>query len=87
MGVPTNKPESDDSPVKETKQPSPPPPPPKEFRILNTSAQTLYLTLPGRTLVLDQGTSQDVPESDIAGNHHVRVMVRRGHIALFEKEN
>ena len=76
MGVRTTKPESENGPEKET----------KTFRILNTSYQTLYLTLPGRTLVLEKGTSQDVPESDIAGNAHVRIMVRRGHIALFEKE-
>jgi hypothetical protein len=56
----------------------------KLFRILNTSYQTLYITLPGRTLVLEGGRSTDVPESDITGNHHIKVMVRRGHIALFE---
>jgi hypothetical protein len=71
-----NKPESENNPATT-----------KTFRILNTSYQTLYLTLPGRTLVLERGTSQDVPESDIQGNAHVRVMVRRGHIALFEKED
>jgi hypothetical protein len=59
-------------------------PPPKLFRILNTSYQTLYITLPGRTLVLEGGRSADVTESDIAGNQHVKVMVRRGHVALFE---
>jgi hypothetical protein len=64
--------------------PTPETPKPKLFRILNTGAQTLYLTLPGRTLVLEAGASRDVPETDIVGNPHIKVMVRRGHIALFE---
>jgi hypothetical protein len=72
--------------VKTTDEEQQPPPPPKTktFRVLNTGHQTLYLTLPGRTLVLSGGSSADVPATDIVGNYHVKVMVRRGHIALFE---
>jgi hypothetical protein len=81
MGVRKNDDENspEEIPAKNSETPKP-----KLFRILNTGAQTLYLTLPGRTLVLEAGGSRDVPETDIAGNPHIKVMVRRGHIALFE---
>lgn len=57
---------------------------PKSFRILNKSSQIVYVNLPTGTLALRAGTSADVPASAVESNHHLKVMVNRGHVALFE---
>jgi hypothetical protein len=59
-------------------------PPPKVFRVLNKTIQTLYISIPKKTLVLTPGNNADLPEEYVNNNHHLKVMIKRGHVALFE---
>ena len=65
---------------------TPPVPKAKMFRILNKTNQILYINMPQHTLAIRAGKSADVPESYVINNHHLKVMVQRGHVALFEHE-
>lgn len=69
--------------IKEETVTSPPPGPEKNFRILNTSNQMVYVLLTSGSVGLSPGASHDVPASELS--YHVRIMARRGHVGLFEK--
>ena len=69
--------------------PEPAAPPPekekeKQYRLYNTSGQTIYVVNAEGTVALRPREYYDLPFSKIS--HHVKLMVRRGFIRLFEKE-
>jgi hypothetical protein len=63
-----------------------PPEPEKEkwYRIYNTSGQTLYVVNSDGTHTLRPREFYDLPFAKIS--FHVKLMVRRGFLRLFEKE-
>jgi hypothetical protein len=70
-----------------TDSPSPEPaapPPEKWYRLYNTSGQTLYVVNSDGTRVLRPREFYDLPFAKIS--HHIKLMVRRGFLGLFEKE-
>jgi hypothetical protein len=54
----------------------------KQYRVLNTSNQTVFIHFTTKTQGLTSNSSIDVPETDIS--QHVKILARRGHIRLFE---
>ena len=59
------------------------PPPEKQYRIYNTSGQTVYVVNSDGTHCLPPRAYYDLPFSKIS--HHIKLMARRGFIRLFEK--
>jgi hypothetical protein len=60
------------------------PPPEKQYRLYNTSGQTLYVVTSDGTRALRPREFYDLPFTKIS--HHIKLMARRGFIRLFEKE-
>lgn len=56
----------------------------KEYRLYNTSGQTVYVVNSEGTHCLPPREFYDLPFSKIS--YHVKLMVRRGFLSLFEKE-
>jgi hypothetical protein len=63
---------------------APPPEKEKQYRIYNTSGQTLYVVNSEGTRALRPREFYDLPFSKIS--FHTKLMVRRGFLRLFEKE-
>jgi len=60
------------------------PPPEKQYRLYNTSGQTLYVVNSDGTHALRPREYYDLPFAKIS--YHIKLMVRRGFVGLFEKE-
>jgi hypothetical protein len=60
------------------------PPAEKEYRLYNTSGQTLYVVNSDGTHALPPREYYDLPFTKLS--HHIKLMARRGFITLFEKE-
>jgi hypothetical protein len=63
---------------------NPEPPLEKQYRVYNSSGQTLYVVNSEGTHALPPGEHYDLPFAKIS--YHLKLMARRGFIALYEKE-
>ena len=68
----------------DSSSPEPAASPEKQYRIYNTSGQTLYVVNSEGTIALRPREFYDLPFSKIS--YHIKLMVRRGFLGLFEKE-
>ena len=74
-------------PVHKTRKNAAAPSPPekeKQYRLYNTSGQTLYVVNADGTRTLRPREFYDLPFSKIS--FHIKLMARRGFVRLFEKE-
>ena len=59
-------------------------PPEKQYRLYNSSGQTLYVLNVDGTHCLPPGAHYDFPFTKLS--HHIKLMAKRGFVKLFEKE-